>query len=69
MAKNRYCFFFEGRPTRSIGKFYSYSHTFYADTLKEAIVMLYKEFEHIRMRKVLKNGKQMSLDEYWSATG
>lgn len=45
----KYEFSFNGRQTGAIGIFYKISDSYMANSLDEAVAMLYTDYEHIRL--------------------
>ncbi len=52
-----YKFMFKGRQAGAIGIFYQISETYKADTLSEAKSLLYEDYEHIQISRILEGSK------------
>ncbi len=53
---NKYIIKFEARKLGAIGKLKKYEHVCYADKLKNVILDLYNEYDHVRILSLIKKG-------------
>ena len=63
----KYTFYFKGRQSGTIGIFYEISATYTAETLKEAVLMLYNDYEHIQFITGKVNTKDIDKDVFYNA--
>ena len=60
---NTYKFSFSGRQSGALGIRYKINEEYQANSIGEALYMLWTDYEHIRGLKIKENGKDIPYDE------